>query len=137
MHAHVSQAPTTETRRIQAVVTKLEHTYGVPPWRPHHDPLGELMATILSQNTSDVNSDRAYEALRTAYPTWEAVLQADADEVAAVIRSGGLGTLKTRRMQAILRALQERYGRLNVDFLMTMPMPAARAFLAEFPGVGP
>jgi endonuclease-3 len=95
------------------------------------------MATILSQNTSDVNSERAYAALQSAYPTWEAVLHANADDVAVVIRSGGLATLKTRRMQAILQALHERYGHLNMDFLMSMPMPAARAFLAEFPGVGP
>jgi endonuclease-3 len=127
----------TDARHVQVVVRKLERRYGVPPWRPHHDPLGELMATILSQNTSDVNSERAYAALRSAFPTWEAVRLADADDVAAVIRSGGLATLKTRRMQAILQALQERHGRLDLDFLMVMPMPAARAFLAEFPGVGP
>jgi endonuclease-3 len=137
MHPLLSQEPTTDSRRVQAVVNKLERTYGVPRWQPNHDPLGELIATILSQNTSDVNSDRAYAALRAAYPTWEAVLQADADEVAAVIRSGGLAPLKTRRIQAILQAIQARYGRLSLDFLMDMPMPAARAFLAEFPGVGP
>src|ERR687891_613794 len=137
MPALPSQEPTTDTRRVRAVVSTLERTYGVPCWRPHHDPLGELMATILSQNTSDVNSERAYAALQSAYPTWEAVLHANADDVAVVIRSGGLATLKTCRMQAILQALHERYGRLNMDFLMSMPMPAARAFLAEFPGVGP
>lgn len=133
----LSQEHGSDSRRVRAVVKKLEHTYGVPRWRPSNDPLSELIATILSQNTSDVNSDRAYAALRTAYPTWEAVLQADADEVAAVIRSGGLATLKTRRIQAILQVLQARDSGLSLDFLSQMPMPAARAFLAEFPGVGP
>jgi endonuclease-3 len=137
MHALRGQERTIDSRRVLAVVKKLERTYGVPRWRPHHDPLGELVATILSQNTSDVNSDRAYAALRTTYPTWEAVLHAEAAEMAAVIRSGGLATLKTRHIQGILRALQERYGRLSLDVLNSMPMPAARALLAEFPGVGP
>jgi len=137
MHSLLSQESTTDRRRVQAVINKLERSYGVPSWQPNHDPLGELIATILSQNTSDVNSDRAYAALRAAYPTWEAVLRADADEVAAVIRSGGLASLKTRRIQAILQTIQARYGRLDLDFLMDMPMAAARAFLAEFPGVGP
>jgi endonuclease-3 len=137
MSSRLSHAPTTDTRRVQAVIHKLERSYGVPRWQPNHDPLGELIATILSQNTSDVNADRAFAALRTAYPTWEGVLQAEADDVAAVIRSGGLATLKTQRIQAILQALQERYGDLRLDGLSAMPMPAARAFLAQFPGVGP
>jgi endonuclease-3 len=119
------------------VLRRLERAYGVPRWQPNHDPLGELIATILSQNTSDVNADRAYAALRAAYPTWDAVLHATAEDVAAVIRSGGLAALKTRRIQAILRTLQARDGQLSLDFLLTMPMPAARAFLAKFPGVGP
>lgn len=137
MHSIRNQEPTTDGQRVQAVIDTLERTYGVPRGHPNHDPLGELIATILSQNTSDVNSDRAYAALRAAYPTWEAVLQADPDEVASVIRSGGLALLKTRRIQAILQVIQARYGRLSLEFLIDMPMPAARAFLAEFPGVGP
>jgi endonuclease-3 len=137
MHSLLSREPTIDTECIQAVLNALEHTYGVPRWQPTHDPLGELIATILSQNTSDVNADRAYAALRTVYPSWEAVLQAEADEVASVLRSGGLARLKTQRIQAILQALQARYGRLDLSFLIDLPMPAARAFLAEFPGVGP
>jgi endonuclease-3 len=137
MRAIVSPDTTPDTTCLEAVIKRLERAYGVPRWQPTHDPLGELIATILSQNTSDVNSDRAYAALRSAYPTWEAALQTAPDELAAVIRSGGLATLKSQRIQAILRALKEGYGRLSLDFLMAMPMPAARAFLAEFPGVGP
>jgi endonuclease-3 len=115
----------------------LEEAYGSPPWTPHHDPLGELVATILSQNTSDVNSDRSYAALRAAFPTWDEVANAQPDALAMVIRSGGLATLKGQRIQEILRTLKARQGDLSLDWLMAMPMPAARAFLAEFPGVGP
>jgi endonuclease-3 len=129
--------PTAEGARLLAILRKLKRSYGSPRWNPTHDPLGELIATILSQNTSDVNSDRAYAALGTAYPTWDEVLQASPDDLAEVIRSGGLATLKSRRIQEILYTVKARYGRLNLDFLMDMPMPAARAFLAEFPGVGP
>jgi endonuclease-3 len=137
MRAIVSPDATPDTTRLATMIKKLERAYGVPRWQPTYDPLGELIATILSQNTSDVNSDRAYAALRTAYPTWEAALQAAPDELAAVIRSGGLATLKSQRIQAILRALKAGDGGLSLDFLKHMPMPAARAFLAEFPGVGP
>jgi endonuclease-3 len=119
------------------VLGKLERAYGAPRWTPNHDPLGELVATILSQNTSDVNSDRAYAALRAAFPTWEAVADADPDDLAGVIRCGGLAQLKGQRIQQLLRTLRVRQGRLCLDALMGMPMPAARAFLAEFAGVGP
>jgi endonuclease-3 len=129
--------PTAEGARLLAILQTLERAYGFPRWNPTHDPLGELIATILSQNTSDLNSDRAYAALRKAYPSWEEVLQANPDDLADVIRSGGLATLKSRRIQEILHTLKARHGGLTLDFLMDMPMPAARAFLAEFPGVGP
>jgi endonuclease III len=129
--------PMADGTRLLAILKKLERAYGSPRWNPSHDPLAELIATILSQNTSDVNSDRAYAALRAAYPTWEEALQASPDEVADVIRSGGLATLKSHRIQEILHTVKARHGQMNLNFLMDMPLPAARTFLAEFAGVGP
>jgi endonuclease-3 len=137
MHSPVHHQPTTDAARLRAILKRLEQVYGSPPWNPSHDPLGELVATILSQNTSDVNSDRAYAALRAAYRTWDEVLHAKPDDLASVIRSGGLARLKSRRIQEILHTLKTRQGHLRLDCLMDMPMPAARAFLAEFAGVGP
>jgi endonuclease III len=137
MYSTFDQEPTADTTRLRAILKRLVRAYGAPRWRPSHDPLGELIATILSQHTSDVNSERAYEALRKAYPTWEDVLHASPDDLAFVIRSGGLAALKSRRIQEILRRLEARQGHLRLDFLIDMPMPAARAFLADFPGVGP
>jgi endonuclease III len=137
MHSISRHALLVDTTRLRAILKRLVRAYGVPRWQPTHDPLGELIATILSQNTSDVNSERAYAALRNAYPTWEDVLRANPDELAAVIRSGGLAALKSRRIQDILQRLAARQERLSLDFLIDMPMPAARAFLADFSGVGP
>jgi endonuclease-3 len=137
MRSTLRHEPTTDVTRLHAVLKKLERVYGSPRWHPNYDPLGELVATILSQNTSDVNSDRAYAALRAAYPTWDDVLRASPDDLADVIRSGGLAALKSRRIQAVLHTVKTRHGHLRLDFLMEMPMPAARAFLAEFAGVGP
>lgn len=137
MHSTRHDEPTADGRRLLAILKKLKRAYGSPRWNPNHDPLGELIATILSQNTSDINSDRAYAALRAAYPTWEEALHASPDQLANVIRSGGLATLKSRRIQEILHTVKAHHGQVRLDFLMDMPMPAARAFLAEFPGVGP
>ena len=137
MHSIFRQEPTTDVVHLPTILSTLAQAYGAPHWHPTHDPLGELVATILSQHTSDVNSDRAFAALRAAYHTWDEVSQADPDDLASVIRSGGLSRLKSRRIQEILHTLQTRQGHLCLDFLIELPMPAARAFLAEFPGVGP
>ena len=137
MYSPRCHQPTTNVTRLHAALSKLEQAYGSPPWTPHHDPLGELIATILSQNTSDVNSDRAYAALRAAFPSWEEVAEAQPDDLARVIRSGGLAKLKGQRIQTMLHTLKTRQGHLRLDFLKDIPMPAARAFLAEFYGVGP
>jgi endonuclease-3 len=137
MHSTLRHEPAADATRLGAVLRQLEQAHGLPPWTPHHDPLGELVATILSQNTSDVNSDRAYAALRAAFPTWDEVAAAAPEALAASIRVGGLATLKSQRVQEILHRLKARQGHLSLDGLMTMPMPAARAFLAEFSGVGP
>jgi len=137
MRAMSDIEPTAEGVRLHRILGKLARAYGSPRLTPTLDPLGELVATILSQNTSDINSNRVYDALRAAFPTWEAVLQAGAGEVAGVIRSGGLAVLKSQRIQDILHTLKAQQGDLSLDFLIDMPMPAARAVLAAFPGVGP
>jgi endonuclease-3 len=137
MHSTPDHEPAADDIRLRRLLRRLERAYGRPRWQPALDPLGELIATILSQSTSDTNSDRAYEALRTAFPTWEEVMHAHPDHLAQAIHSGGLAILKGRRIQEILRAIKADRGRLNLDFLKDVPIPAARAYLAAFPGVGP
>src|SRR5215831_16458495 len=88
-------------------------TYGQPKNEPDYDPLGGLVGTILSQHTSDINSDRAYQQLITTFPTWEEVRDAPADEIAHAIRSGGLANIKAHRIQGalfILTDLQQKQG---------------------------
>ncbi len=125
--------------RVAWVYERLAETYGVPEWRPNGDPLGELVATILSQHTSDVNSERAYRQLRERFPTWEEARDAPVEEVADAIRSGGLAEVKAERIQDILRLLTERLGDapLTLDFLAALPMEEADAYLRALPGVGP
>jgi endonuclease-3 len=106
-----------------------------PPRRS--DPLEELILTVLSQNTSDANSFRAYGSLRARFPTWEALAVARPSEVAASIRSGGLSNVKAPRILAILRAIQEREGHLDLSLLGHMSDAEARDYLTSLPGVGP
>jgi endonuclease-3 len=116
---------------------RLQAYYGEQPLKAQQPPLDELIQTILSQNTSDANSDRAYAALRKAYPTWEAVRAADTEAVAEAIRVGGLGRVKAPRIQQIIRHLEHERGAATLDFLDAMALEEARAYLLRLPGVGP
>src|SRR5437879_11855666 len=81
----------------------LERHYGPPRRHRRTDPLAELIGTILSQNTSDINSHRAFTRLRARFPSWGAVLDAPAGAVVDAIRPGGLGALEARPIPDALR----------------------------------
>lgn len=111
--------------------------YGQPTWRNPLPALDELVSTILSQNTNDLNRDRAFELLRAKFPTWEAVREAETDAVIDAIRPAGLANQKGPRIQQVLRAITAERGELNLQFLKTLPVDEARAWLTRFKGVGP
>jgi endonuclease-3 len=131
------ELPNATTRRLRAICTRLEKRFGPLEVPRSTDPLDELILTVLSQHTSDLNSERAFAALRAAYPTWDAVVDADSDEVADVIRSGGLANTKARRIQSILREVHQRERAYSLDRLSAVSDAEAREWLVSFPGVGP
>lgn len=99
--------------------------------------LEELVLTILSQNTSDVNSGRAYEALRSRYPTWEALAEANPENLAATIKSGGLANVKAPRILAVLEEIRRRERSLDLSWMATAPSERVHQYLTTLPGVGP
>ncbi len=119
-----------------AVHRRLLEAYGEPRWRRPLPPVAELVSTILSQNTNDLNRDRAFAALRAAFPTWEAVRDAPAPAVIQAIRPAGLANQKGPRIQAVLRAITEERGRLDLRFLRRLPPSQAADWLMRFKGVG-
>ncbi len=123
---------------VEWVYERLVEVYGVPPWEPDGDALGGLVATILSQHTSDVNSERAFTSLRQRFPTWEAVREAPEDALADAIRSGGLAHVKARSIQRALRALTERdpEAPFELRWLDVSDVERARVQLTSLPGVG-
>jgi endonuclease-3 len=123
--------------RALAIHQALLDFYGYPEWRTTLPPLDELVATILSQNTSDTNSGRAFEALKRRFPDWAAVRDADPQAVIETIRSAGLANQKGPRIQAVLRAITEELDSLDLDFLYGLPDAAAKDWLLRFKGVGP
>lgn len=123
--------------KAQQAYALLAETYGVPTWRRRGEPLDELILTVLSQNTSDINSERAFKRLKQAFSEWEKAAAASEAEIAAVIRSAGLANIKAKRIKAILKSIRERHGSLDLTFLSEMNLPEAKAWLRELDGVGP
>lgn len=119
------------------VCDRLDAAQGEPAWQPHGDPLGALVLTILSQHTSDRNSERAFDNLRRAFPTWDVVREAPVGDIANAIRCGGLADSKAPRLQTVLQGIFERTGTTDLEFLRGLPTDEARVYLQSFPGVGP
>jgi endonuclease-3 len=124
------------TKALNIYQTLLQF-YGEPIWRNPLPAIDELVSTILSQNTNDVNRDKAFEALRQRFPTWEAVREANVAEVVDSIRVAGLANQKGPRIQQVLREITRERGNLDLSFLKDVPLEEARAWLMKFNGVGP
>jgi endonuclease-3 len=124
-------------KRALQIHQTLLTAFGEPIWRNPLPAIDELVSTILSQNTNDVNRDRAFDSLRAKFPTWEAVRDAKEVDVINAIRLAGLANQKGPRIQQVLRAITEERGALDLQFLADMPVEDARAWLTKFNGVGP
>lgn len=123
--------------KASEIYNRLLDAYGSPTWREPLPPLDELISTILSQNTNDVNRDRAFHSLRQQYPTWESVRDAEEEHVIDAIRTAGLANQKGPRIQAVLKAITEERGSLDLEFLRQMPSDQVHDWLTKFKGVGP
>jgi endonuclease III len=126
-----------DRRTVRAIHRRLEKRFGPLSPPRSSDPLEELILTVLSQHTSDLNAGRAFEALRARFPTWEAVARARSTTVADAIRSGGLANVKAPRIRSILREIHDREGRYDLSFLREMSDSQATSYLSSLNGVGP
>ena len=123
--------------RAATVLQRLEAQQGRATWKPRYDPTSELVFTILSQHTSDLNAERAFLSLRERLPAWEQVAAADPESVVEAVSVAGLGNQKGPRIQAALHHIQGLRGDLDLTFLGGLPLDEAKAWLRAIPGVGP
>jgi endonuclease-3 len=119
------------------VIDRLGAYYGRPDWRPHGDATSELVLTLLSQNTADINSGRAFSRLLQRFPDWQSVIDAPTSEIEDAIRPGGLAPTKAPRLKAMLSELKARTGGFDMRFLEDLPIEQAREWLRSLPAVGP
>ncbi len=130
-------APTVSLARMRQVAAGLHTVYGVPPKPRRLPPLDELILTVLSQHTSDVNRDRAFDDLKRAFPSWDDVADVPAPLIARAIRRGGLAPTKAGRIKALLGELRAQGRPLDRRVFKGMRAPALYDLLVALPGVGP
>jgi len=123
--------------RLKRAADVLDDVYGRPVLTPRLPPVDELVFTVLSQNTADVNTERTFAALREAFPDWSAVRDAPVQRIEATIALGGLAHTKAPRIKRILEALSGRTGAPDLGELDGMSDEEAQAYLVALPGVGP
>jgi len=121
-----------------AIHERLCGVYGCPiPYFHSLDPLSELISSLLSHRTRNADSGRAFKALRARFSDWRALMNAPTEEVEATIEGVTWPEQKAPRLQAVLRAVEERHGSLSLNFLKDLPVAEARAWLESIPGIGP
>ena len=121
---------------IEKVIELLEQEYGPRQWQSDRDPIDVLIGTILSQNTSDTNSGRAFASLKASFGSWEAVAIAPAEHIAEVIKSGGLSQIKAVIIKQVLGQIEKEQGGISLDSLKSMNISETEDYLIRLPGVG-
>lgn len=124
-------------RKALKIDSILAAAYGLKKQSRFRDPTEELILTVLSQNTNDVNRDRAFAAMRRAYPDWGDVAAAGPRKIARAIQAGGLANIKSKRIIKILRQIESRSAGYSLAFLNDLPDSEIWRYLSAFEGVGP
>ena len=162
--AWVSRLNRYRPKLMEDTLISMRTMYGTPEWQRVYDPTSELILTMLSANSADINAEKAFDALCRHWPPqpgtsgagagkgfrpgwggvgieeagadWAAIADAPLDELIDVIRPGGLAPTKAPRIQAVLRRLFEERGDYSLDFLGTLTPAEALAWLTQIPGIG-
>lgn len=119
-------------REVAEIVSVL---HGNPTLGNLPDPVDELVYIILSRKTPEVEYQAAYQALRSAYPTWDAVLDASEEDILRHVHHGGLGATKAATIRGALGRLREEFGRCTMEPAREWTDARLEAFLCELPGV--
>ena len=132
------RSPTMSAARIARAVELMAQEYGPFPEERRLPPTEEMVFTILSQHTSDINSGRAFARLMERFGSLESVARGNIADIEEAIAPGGLAKVKAPRIKEVLeKVLELNGGSLDLSFLREMPLPEAKAWLRQLPGIGP
>lgn len=122
---------------VKKINELLINHYGIPKRQnPLPNPLDTLIATILSQNTNDNNSYKAYNNLKNAFKNWGDATEAKRSEIEKLIKVAGLAPAKSKAIKNLLLDIKEKYGKLSLDFLKELSIEETLEKLTSYDGIG-
>ncbi len=122
--------------KAMIVYERLLERYGERPRVARREPMHELISTMLSHRTTQANEAAAFQAMWERYGSWQAIRDADTEELTETIRLSNFPEVKAPRIQETLARIIEERGEANIDFLAATPTEEALAWLTALPGVG-
>ena len=120
---------------LREVERRLRREHGQPRHHNPRDPLDDLVFVALSRMTQEVKYLRTYHALRQKLSTWEEVRDAPRGQLVYLLQDAGLAQTKAQHLQDLLREVQRREGKLNLDRLKGLEDAEVEAYLITLPGV--
>jgi endonuclease-3 len=124
-------------KKIRAIDQRLKDYYGEPERPSDLSGMEYLVETILSQNTNDINRDKAFRNFQEKYDSWAEVENADREELIDTIRIAGLGPTKAERIQESLRIVREDQNEYSLEFINDISIKDGKKWLTDIPGIGP
>lgn len=127
-----------DQKKIQEIHKWLEEKYGPAPEPSEMSGLDYVIETILSQNTNDINRDKAFQNLKDKYgDDYKSIQNAPREELIETIRIAGLGPTKAERIQEALEIIYDHEGKYSVEFLNDLSLDEGKKWLTDIPGIGP
>ncbi len=124
--------------RAEQILRTLRETFTMPRWTTSsRDPFKTLIVTIISQNTADRNTTKAFESLSNRFKiTPEVLAKAQTDEIERCLKVAGLYRHKAKTIKQVSKIILDQFHG-SLEPILSMPLEEARKTLLELPGVGP
>lgn len=122
--------------KIAQVASLLEAQYHTPDLGNQQDPLDEIIFIVLTNRVIFQNYAKTWDALKSSFPDWAAVMAAEEGELQEVISIGGLSKQKSKTIKGILQAVQTQFGVLSLNALFNWTNEEILRFLCSIPGIG-
>jgi endonuclease-3 len=127
-----------DDKRATTILQILRKTFAMPKWtKSKGDPFETLIVTIISQNTADRNTARAFERLSNRFEIEPEVLaKAETGQIEDALKTAGLYRNKAKTIKKVSRIILERFHG-SLQPILSLPLEEARETLMALPGIGP
>lgn len=124
--------------RAEKILQILRKTFTLPKWvNSEREPFKTLIATIISQNTADRNTARAFENLSKRFKiTPEVLANAETSQIEECLKVAGLYKNKAKTIKEASRIILEKFHG-DLKTVLSSSFEEARESLMQLPGVGP